>query len=128
VGEHDQQGRELRRGEHNLGQAAMAAHATEVGEGKVVTDITDADGRASWPFAYMNYVAVWRNWTTFDCTNSQEILGFLAWMLPAAGGAKGKRKAAAGKIDQCDEASSQTHECAQQRVRDCGFREAPPPT
>jgi ABC-type phosphate transport system substrate-binding protein len=62
-------------------QAAMAAHATEFGEGNVVTDITDADGRASWPFAYMNFVAVWRNWTTFDCTNSQEILGFLAWML-----------------------------------------------
>jgi ABC-type phosphate transport system substrate-binding protein len=62
-------------------QAAMAAHATQFAEGNVVADITDAQGLASWPFTYMNYVVVWRNWTTFDCTNSQELLGFLAWML-----------------------------------------------
>jgi hypothetical protein len=62
-------------------QAAMAAHATEFGEGNVTMDITDAEGPASWPFAFMNYFVVWKNLTTFDCTNSQEILNFLAWMI-----------------------------------------------
>ncbi len=61
-------------------QAAMADYSESYGQGNFTIDIVDAPGNDSWPLSYINYLSVKQNITTFDCTNFQELLAFVAWI------------------------------------------------
>jgi hypothetical protein len=43
-------------------------------------DILDAPGNASWPLTHMTFMITDANVTTFDCTQVEEILRFVAWI------------------------------------------------
>jgi ABC-type phosphate transport system substrate-binding protein len=61
-------------------QAAMDDFSEQFDQSNFTIDIIDADGNASWPIAYMNYLSMQQNLTTFDCTNIFELLSFVAWV------------------------------------------------
>jgi ABC-type phosphate transport system substrate-binding protein len=61
-------------------QSAMSDFSDEFGSSNFTIDIIDANGTDSWPMAYMNYLSVQQNLTTYDCTSFQELLGFVAWV------------------------------------------------
>jgi hypothetical protein len=62
-------------------QSAMADFSDEFNQSNFTIDIIDAPGNDSWPMAYMTYMSVQRNVTTYDCTSIFEILSFVSWVL-----------------------------------------------
>jgi hypothetical protein len=61
-------------------QSAMSDFSDEFGSSNFTIDIIDANGTDSWPMAYMNYLSLAQNVTTYDCTNIQELLSFVSWI------------------------------------------------
>jgi ABC-type phosphate transport system substrate-binding protein len=61
-------------------QSAMADFTSEYSQKNFSIDIVDANGTASWPISYLTFFTVGRNITSFDCTNAQEMLEFIAWV------------------------------------------------
>jgi hypothetical protein len=61
-------------------QSAMADFLDEYSQNNFTVDIYDANGTASWPMAYMTFFALGKNISSIDCTNTQELLQFIAWV------------------------------------------------
>jgi phosphate transport system substrate-binding protein len=62
-------------------QAAMSDFAADISAGQLTVDIGNAPGNRSWPLAYHTFLAINQSVTTFDCTNVDELLRFVAWAL-----------------------------------------------
>jgi hypothetical protein len=61
--------------------AAMQDFTPYYNAGEFGVDIVDANGTASWPLAFISFFALSRNITAVDCTNVEELLNWLAWLL-----------------------------------------------
>jgi hypothetical protein len=59
-------------------QAAMSDFAANISAGQLTIDIVNGAGNDSWPIAYHTFLAINQNVTTYDCTNVDELLHFVA--------------------------------------------------
>lgn len=62
-------------------RAAMQDFTPAYNAGQFAVDIVDGNGSASWPLAFTSYFSLSRNITAVDCTNVEELLNWLAWVL-----------------------------------------------
>jgi ABC-type phosphate transport system substrate-binding protein len=61
-------------------ESAMSDFSDQFDESVFNVDIYDAAGPNSWPFSFIAYFSINKEVQTFDCTNIQEQLNFVAWV------------------------------------------------
>jgi ABC-type phosphate transport system substrate-binding protein len=61
--------------------SAMADFTSSYEAGDFSVDILDGNGTNTWPLSFSSFLTLSQNITAFDCTNVDEILNWLAWVL-----------------------------------------------
>ena len=61
--------------------AAMTDFSADYENGNFEVDLIDGGGNVSWPLSFVSFLTISRNITAYDCTNDEELLNWLAWVL-----------------------------------------------
>jgi ABC-type phosphate transport system substrate-binding protein len=61
-------------------QSAMSDYQVQFLAGSFQIDILDAPGNDSWPMAFLSYMIIPRATITYDCSNVESLLEFVAWI------------------------------------------------